>query len=97
MNRPEGNRQIGISISSGKAGESIIATRISSRLFIRSFYIVFGAPERWKSRDGFDSSVPVSMECALPENERMSARPFRLSACIVERTAGRSQWEREEI
>lgn len=49
------------------------------------------------SRDGFGSSVPVSMECARSGNERMSARPFRLSACIVERAAGKSQWERFEI
>jgi len=37
------------------------------------------------------------MEYALPGNERMSARPFRLSACIVERVIGKSQRERFEI
>lgn len=61
-------------------------------------YFIVGAPgEAELTCDGFGSSVPVSMECALSGNERMSARPFRLSACIVERAAGRSQWERFEI
>ena len=59
-------------------------------------YIVFGAPERRKSRDGFDSSVSVSMEYALSGNERMSARPFRLSVHIVQRNERRYQQEAGE-
>ncbi len=46
MNRPGAAAEAEYLCRQGKAGIAIVATRISSRFFLRSFYEVFGAPER---------------------------------------------------